>query len=461
MSRLLIVEDDKVLAKVVARYLVREKHTVDVVSDGNDAADRLRDIEYDLVILDCDLPHRSGLEICSEFRQNNGKSPVLMLTGRTTTQDKVAGLECGADDYLTKPFEMEELLARVKALLRRASASPAPAKKSTQKITNIKYCQTCGGCFDINTELCAVDQTPLITSQAMVDSLVGSTVGDRYQVLALIASGGMSVVYQGWHKFLNKLVAIKLLQTQYLSDPRHLRRFQLEAQALGNLKHPNIIAVSDFGMMDTQPYLVMDFVNGASLAEVIINHGELSIERAIAIFVQICNGAQHAHLQGILHRDLKPSNIMLESNPDGTETAKIVDFGIAKLLPESGLDIEKLTQTGECFGTAHYMSPEQCMGRNLDVRSDIYSMGCIMYEVLSGKAPFVGDNVLDTFQKQIHQPALAFSVMQPDCEIPDQLESLVMKALRKDAAERHQSMSELRQDLIATRTAYSNASTGI
>jgi eukaryotic-like serine/threonine-protein kinase len=395
----------------------------------------------------------SGIDICKAYRAEGGSTPVLMLTGRTDIDEKEQGFEVGADDYLTKPFHLKELSSRVKALLRRSPAVTAPPKKLTQKVTDIKYCQTCGGCFDMNAELCTVDETPLIVSQALVDSLVGTIIGDRYQVLALIAAGGMSVVYQGWHKFLNRLVAIKLLQMQYLSDPRHLRRFQLEAQALGNLKHPNIIAVSDFGMMDTQPYLVMDFANGASLLEVVTNDGGISIDRAIKIFIQVCDGAQHAHSQGILHRDLKPSNIMLEKNPDGEVMAKIVDFGVAKLLPESGQDIEKLTQTGECFGTAHYMSPEQCMGKNLDVRADIYSMGCIMYEVLSGKAPFVGDNVLDTFQKQIHQPAEPFTSMGQDLKLPPQLETLVLKALSKDPTERQQSMSELRQDLMTAEAA--------
>ncbi|HEY9871128.1 MAG TPA: serine/threonine-protein kinase, partial [Candidatus Obscuribacterales bacterium] len=231
-------------------------------------------------------------------------------------------------------------------------------------------------------------------------------------------------------------------------NPTHLRLFQLEAQSGSALSHPNIISMFDFGMIATQPYLVMEFINGPSLADAIKQAGLLPLDRALRIFLQVCYGVEYAHAHGIIHRDLKPSNLMLQQASNGDEVVRVVDFGIAKIIPQGNEELERLTQTGEYFGTSYYMSPEQCMGLGVDARSDIYAVGCIMYEVFTGQPPFVGDNTLDTLQKQIHEPARSLSDARADLRLVPQLEKVVMKALEKDARCRYSSMGELRHGLM-------------
>lgn len=449
MSKILIVDDDLDLAERVRLWLSSQQHFVEVVHDGQQACEQLRLAQYDVIILDWELPNVCGPDICKRYRAEGGTTPILMLTGRNQIEDKELGFDVGADDYLTKPFHLKELSSRVMALLRRAAASapPAAAQKQLELVTESKFCQLCGGYFSLEADACPADGTVLVTTQVKVDPLVGTTVGDRYVVMAMIAKGGMSVVYQGWHKFLNRLVAIKFLRSRLAEDPTYLRRFQLEAQSASALKHRNIITVLDFGMMGTEPYLVMAFINGSSLHDVVQTRQYVPVEAAIKIFLQVCSGLGHAHEHGIIHRDIKPSNLMIEKSADGTELVKIVDFGVAKLLPESGQTVERLTQTGEFLGTSAYMSPEQCMGKELDARSDVYSFGCVMYETLVGRPPFTGDNVLDTMQKQINAPIEPLSSVRSDLVIPPQLEAIVLKTLEKDPSRRHQSMEEIRRDL--------------
>ncbi len=450
MARILLVEDDEDITYLVSFLLTNEQHTVESIADGNQASEKLRASQYDLVILDWDLPGIRGVDVCRDYRAAGGTAPIIMLTGRGTIRDKELAFDIGADDYLVKPFEPKELSSRIKALLRRAPvAAPQAPSKTTQLQSNKNFCKACGGYFADTQSTCPTDGTPLIATQVRIDELVGTTIGDRYQVLALIASGGMAVVYQAWHKFLNRLVAIKLLHTRFLDDPLHLRRFQLEAQSVSALKHPNIISMLDFGMMGTQPYLVMDFVHGSSLADILCKESQVDATRAVRLFIQVCHGIDHAHANGIIHRDLKPSNLMIEQAGDRHESVKVVDFGVAKILPQSGQEVERLTKTGECFGTSYYMSPEQCMGRGLDRRSDIYSLGCIMYETLTGQPPFVGDNALDTIQKHLHEPTTPLSTVGANLRIPSELEVIVLKALEKDPARRYQSIGELRHDLEA------------
>ncbi len=318
-----------------------------------------------------------------------------------------------------------------------------------------KSCLTCGTGYTGEVAVCPDDGTVL--TPVSEDVLIGTTIAGRYQILSFIGRGGMSVVYKARHLYMERVQAVKMLHAHLVSNAQSLKRFQQEAQAASHLAHPHIMGVHDFGISPQgQPYLVMDYLQGSSLAEVIERERQLSVERAINIFAQACDALAHAHQKGVVHRDLKPSNIMLIDTEEQPDFVKIVDFGIAKLLPQSEKQGQHLTQTGEVFGSPLYMSPEQCLAGNLDARSDIYSLGCVIYEAVTGKAPLTGGNMLETMYMHLNEPPLPFAKVRPDLDLPDELEAVVFKSMEKDPKNRQQSMTELKEELekvpLATRS---------
>jgi eukaryotic-like serine/threonine-protein kinase len=266
----------------------------------------------------------------------------------------------------------------------------------------------------------------------------GDIIARQYRVVAHIGSGGMSVVYKAVHLLLNKVCAVKVLGADYAPNARAVKRFQQEAQAVSRLEHRNIVKVSDLGIDDSGlPYLVMDFIEGVPLSKSIYDAGKINQRRTIEFMMQAADALQHAHDQGIVHRDVKPSNIIVTRDSDKREKIKIVDFGIAKMnVPEQqGLP---LTQTGEVFGSPYYMSPEQCLGRQVDNRSDIYSLGCVMYECLFGKQLFAKDSYLETLMAHVEEvPRIDESSIGPA------LKAVLEKCLAKDKENRYQSLREM------------------
>ncbi len=278
------------------------------------------------------------------------------------------------------------------------------------------------------------------------DLLVGTTLADKYYVLSVLGKGGMSVVYKAKVLQTGQIVAIKTLRMQGLNDELTVKRFQREAEVLRLLDHPHIVRVFDYQTTKRgQPYFVMDYLTGVDLHRVIKREKNLSPERMKDIFMQVCGAVGHAHKNGFVHRDLKPGNIMLINHDGQKDYVKVVDFGIAKLKEE----VQRLTRMGEVWGSPVYMSPEQCMGSNLDSRSDVYSLGIVMYEALTGEVPFLGINYVDTMTKQISEQPPPFSQVRPDLNIPQRLEEIVMKALEKNPENRYQSTIHIRRDLEA------------
>ncbi len=247
------------------------------------------------------------------------------------------------------------------------------------------------------TPLPTVNEINKLLSQPIKDPLIGTKLaGGRYEILDALGEGGMSVVYKAKQELVDRIVAIKTLKMKLLADPMLLKRFEREVKTLSRLNHPNIVTVFDCIVENGQPYFVMDFLQGCSLQELIIEEKRLSPGRCKNIFGQVCNAVDHAHRNGIVHRDLKPANIML-MDISGQEFVKVVDFGLAKI----GEEAQRLTQTGEIWGSPLYMSPEQCNGHSMDARSDIYSLGAVLYESLTGTVPFAGTSFLDTIQKVV------------------------------------------------------------
>jgi tRNA A-37 threonylcarbamoyl transferase component Bud32/tetratricopeptide (TPR) repeat protein len=273
---------------------------------------------------------------------------------------------------------------------------------------------------------------------------------NRYRVLSLLGRGGMGVVYKVEQIFLAKTMALKTIDSASQSEIL-VRRFQAEAKAVIAVNHPNIIAVHDFGVFDDgTPFLAMEYVEGQTFSQ-LIQSRTLTLNDALAYFIQVCFGLAHAHRSGIVHRDIKPGNLMIVANakPGADGSVKILDFGIAKLTQHEGGEIQALTRTGEIFGSPIYMSPEQCVGGNVDGRSDVYSLGCVIFEALTGAPPFVGENALSTMM--MHQsndiPSLKEASLGTD--FPPALERVVHKMLAKSPASRYQDLALAAHDLAA------------
>lgn len=249
----------------------------------------------------------------------------------------------------------------------------------------------------------------------------------------------MAEVYRARDELLGREVAVKVLAERLSADRTFVERFRREAQAAANLNHPNVVSLFDFGADGSTYYIVMEFIDGKPLADIIKQEGPLMPERAAEIGADVARALERAHASQLVHRDIKPSNIMLNSSGQ----TKVTDFGIARAL--SGETEQTVTQTGMVIGTAAYLSPEQAQGAPVDQRSDIYSLGCVLYEMLGGRPPFSGDTPLSVAYRHVKEDPQPPSRVNPD--VPDALDAIVMKALAKNPANRYQSATELREDL--------------
>jgi len=284
-----------------------------------------------------------------------------------------------------------------------------------------------------------------------VDLTPGTLINDKYQIVSLIGRGGMGSVYKVHQVFLGKEFALKVLDLHKRSDVS-VRRFQQEARTASQLQHPNLVEVHDFGMIvDEQPYLVMDLIEGETLSHLLKSKGALSVDYVVALAIQISFGLLYAHDKGVVHRDIKPANILLlHPEKDAVEgTVKIVDFGIAKLTQSENGQIQSLTQTGEIFGSPLYMSPEQCKGATVDQRSDIYSLGCVMFECLTGSPPFYGDTAMSTMLKRLSEEPVSLKEGSLGSEFPTLLENIVRKMLMVEPDDRYQNLKDVVKDLMA------------
>ena len=272
--------------------------------------------------------------------------------------------------------------------------------------------------------------------------LVG-TVVEPYAILDVIAAGGMGVVFKARHTLTDRIVAMKLLPSELARDESNVQRVKLEAKALAQLKHPNIVTTFDFGFTAMQePFIVMEYVTGESLKEVLDREVLLPVDRALKVFLQAVDGMRYAHSAKILHRDLKPHNIMVSNEPE-PDHVKILDFGVAKLAEYT----QKITRTGEVVGSPLYMSPEQCTGKPTDHRCDIYSIGVMMFETLTGNPPFRGENYISTVHLKCTKLAPSFKDVVPGRVFPERLEMIVLKCLEIDPDKRYSTMAELKADL--------------
>ena len=265
----------------------------------------------------------------------------------------------------------------------------------------------------------------------------GQKINDRYEIIRSIGEGGMANVYLGYDTILDRNVAIKVLRGDLSNDEKFVRRFQREALSASSLAHPNIVEMYDVGEDDGIYYIVMEYIEGKTLKQLLKRRGSLTLSETIDIMLQLTDGMAHAHDSYIIHRDLKPQNIMIKD--DGQ--IKITDFGIAMALNST-----QLTQTNSVMGSVHYLPPEQASGKGSTIKSDIYSMGIIFYELLSGSLPFKGDNAVEIALKHMRDPLP--NVREENPAIPQSIENIILKATAKNPKNRYEDAKEMHEDLL-------------
>ena len=277
----------------------------------------------------------------------------------------------------------------------------------------------------------------------------GQLMSGRYRLEAVLGRGGMATVWRGVDERLGRPIAVKLLDRADTADPAMLQRFDREANTAGGLTHPNIVAVYDVGTDNDVPYMVMELIDGTSVAALLAG-GPLPVHQAVEVARQVCDALAVAHARGVVHRDIKPANILLTI--DGT--VKVCDFGIARLIHQQQTD---LTAPHTAIGTSAYMAPEQASGAAVDARTDLYSLGCVLYAMLTGHPPFAGDNPLTVMWQHQHQPAPSVASLRPDT--PADLDTLITRLLAKNPADRPATATEVRDQLRANAESMTAAAT--
>ncbi len=317
-----------------------------------------------------------------------------------------------------------------------------------------KICPVCKTEYGAGEVFCPNDGTRLDSaSQAAAprvvektDPLLGAVIDDRYRVIRRIGEGGMGIVYEVEHVVIEKRLALKVLRDDYSSRPEVVARFRQEAKSASRIGNEHIVDISDFGETPGgASYFVMELLDGEDLANVLAREGTLPLSRAADIVTQCARALAAAHTKGIVHRDMKPENVFLTKRESRPDFVKIVDFGIAKMsdIETEGQPGRKLTKTGMIFGTPEYMSPEQAAGKSLDHRVDIYALGVIFFELLTGRVPFSGDTFMGVLTQHMFEAPPALVAANPNLKVPDSVEQFVRRALAKDAGDRFQTCDEL------------------
>ena len=524
----LIIEDDATLLRGLQDNFESRGYRVRTATDGEAGLDAAIASRPDLILLDIMLPKMNGFEVCCSIRERELDMPIIMLTAKGQEEDIIRGLNLGADDYVTKPFNVRELFARVNAFLRRrpnaesdvfrfgdceldvashklfrqsrevaltakefrlleyfversgraltrqdimssvwGSSVIVTARSVDRCVTTLRakiepdprhptYIHTIrdiGYRFEI-PDAASEDSTDAFSdrkkegtlAESDTDLTCGGRLG-RYEIQSELGRGGMAVVFQARDVRLDRDVAIKVLHPSSARDVDLRVRFEREAKAIAALSHPNIRAIYDVSREGGKHFAVMELLEGETLRDR-LGRGQLEWNPAVEIAMAVCQGLAAAHDKGIVHRDIKPGNILLTN--DGN--VKILDFGLA-LLVAGGSDLSHdadscrstKTSPGKLLGTVNYMSPEQVRGQVADARSDLFSLGAVLYEMLSGTPPFCRKTPADTMAAILHEDPPQLSSLEHG--ISNDLDAVIYQCLRKSLNDRFQSAADLRQAL--------------
>ncbi|MFC1850426.1 protein kinase [candidate division CSSED10-310 bacterium] len=402
MSRkVMVVDDEPKIRLLLSLALKKAGFAVVEAGDGQIALEKIPGEQPHLIISDINMPNMDGWEFCWNLRRTEEfkEIPLVFLTTRSEVPDRIRGLESGADDFISKPFDAVELVARVKVILKRVYGEDLP---------------------------------PLDISALPTDMIISK----RYQIKKLVGRGGMGSVYRANDKELGVEVAMKFLKPELGRDPIVLQRFKREIVLARKIVHHNVVRIHDLGEHRGTRYISMEYITGKSLKFKIRKFGAMSVEETVSIVKPICSALEAIHALDIIHRDLKPQNILI----DEQGIVKVVDFGIAH-----GGDSTEITTSGGLIGTPAYMSPEQVSGDPVDRRSDLYSFGIIMFEMLSGKLPFYSDLPAALVMKHLTDEAPILADVLP--QIPQKFSDIVAKLMEKNPDQRYNSVQELMAEI--------------
>lgn len=424
---ILVVDDNPANLDLLLRMLREQNYRARVTTSGAMALAATRLSPPDLIMLDITMPGMDGYEVCSQLKSDSTTSqiPVIFISALDEPMDKVKAFKVGGVDYVTKPFSFEEVIARIENQLKISRLQREMERKNAELLRK-------------NEELIRSNNRNSQLFSALSEVLSGQIIGGKYKLETKIGTGGFGVVYRAIHLDLHHPVAIKVFQPKnadFKSNPtkKAMERFQLEGISACRINHPNALNIIDFGITDEGlPYLVMELLSGYTLGHELRKNHKLTVERCAQIILPVCEVLAVAHAAGVVHRDIKPDNIFIHQNDLG-EVVKVVDFGIAKIIGESpGVDLQELTIAGKIVGTPAYMSPERLNNLPYDGKADVYSVGIMLYQMLTGRLPFFSK------EKDLLSIAMMHLTKQPqrlrdlNSDIPEQVEAVVLKALTKD-----------------------------
>lgn len=478
----IFIAEDHLISRIGLKMLLEQTEGFKVIGeaeDGKSAIDSVLKLKPQVIMMDLDLPIISGTEATSAIKKQLPESKVIMFTSEDDNESVFAALEAGADGYCLKTVSGESLGTAIRSVLSGVPwlspgiASKVLRSKSTGQTDSLSFThdketllslleegknlEEIADSFKVGQELIQGLLIELLgqfrrnhsnaANAASLDSTIsigpGDTLANNYRIEERIGIGGMGCVYRADHIHIARKVAVKTVH-EHLTSEESLLRFKKEAQASAAINHPNLITIYDYGLLEGKlPYIVMEFLDGINLGDLIAERSCIEPPIATKIFAQVCDALSAVHSKSIVHRDLKPSNIMLVNTEEGHKV-KLVDFGIAKLIDDS---ISTITQTGELVGSPAYMSPEQCNSKPLDQRSDIYSLGCVMYETYSGCKAFSQHSAMETMIKQITEPPCRYTL--EDAKLPAPLIELIFQMLEKKPDDRPSTTNEIRQRLLA------------
>ncbi len=405
-ARLLVVDDNESNRDIMARQLRRKGYDVITAEDGERALQIVDDETVDLIILDIMMPGIDGVEVLRRLRRKHSPAqlPIIMATAKTDPQDIVQTAELGANDHVGKPLDFAVIGAKVQALLR-LKAAAAPSVKDEREPT-------------------------------LGELEPGVVLAEKYRLGEKIGSGTFGAVFKAIHQGLDHEIAIKILQPSLTATETSLKRFQREGVAACRVQHPNAVTVFDSGVTQGGvAFLAMELLQGRDLTdELRAAGGRLSPSRTYQILQPVCDVLAEAHSQGLIHRDIKPENVFLHRTARD-EVVKVLDFGIAKLVGEATVQ-ENLTAEGWILGTPAYIAPERLANSDYDGRSDVYSLGVMTYEMLSGRRPFrtLNNDPMSLISQQISKQPPSLRSIDPD--LTPEIEAPVMQALAKDPGRR-------------------------
>jgi DNA-binding NarL/FixJ family response regulator len=483
----IFIAEDHLISRMGLKMLLEQTSHFCVIGeaeDGQAAVDSILELKPEIVMMDLGLPKVDGAAATEIIKRELPSTKILIFTTAEDDESIFKALKAGADGYCLKTISGDLLATAIHSVLSGAAWLDPGIANKVLRAQSSSASSVGGGLTNSKMQLLSlVEQGKSldeIASEMKVNDLLvkgllnellsqlkgdlnaptsvtkavpkesqsttikpGEIIAAHYKIEERIGHGGMGSVFKASHTFIDRKVAVKTLHEHLAEDKTLLGRFKAEAQASAGVVHPNLVTIYDFGLLDGKvPYIVMEYLDGFDLSDLIQELGKIDTKTAIAIFIQVCDALAAVHAKGIIHRDLKPSNVMLISVENNPYFVKVVDFGIAKVIDDAKAS---LTQTGEAVGSPPYMSPEQCCGRKIDHRSDLYSLGCLMYEAFTGQRVFEGGSAIDMMMRHVNdQPSRE---RLQEVRVPEKVSELIMSLLEKDPAKRPASVNEVRQVL--------------